>query len=312
MRSPAKLVGQCRDAAGHLSAPTNVELRYDGTPPARPKVKWAHRGESVFLAWVASKDVVRTRIVRAPGVKATEVCRRLLGKGRSYVDRRLRSGARYWYEVAVFDQAGNRCCADRRAPAGCRDLRAAGGCRRRRPPLVSWSPVKSAEFYNLQFWRGKAKLLTTWVRAPKLALRHAGRSKASRDARRRALQGVRVGGARHACEAALRQASGPGRLRRQTSLTPERLCAPAGMAAVAACGRIDTMRRNGHLARWPPAFYRRRGWAQRGLAGGARARLPGVPRTAAPRRRIHGLRGGVDGAGTRSGRAACARRRDRR
>ena len=33
--NPAKLVGQCRDAAGQLSEPTTVELRYDGTAPAR-------------------------------------------------------------------------------------------------------------------------------------------------------------------------------------------------------------------------------------------------------------------------------------
>ena len=59
--NPAKLVGQCRDAAGHLSEPTTVELRYDGTPPARPNVKWVNNGESISLAWTAGKDVVWRR-----------------------------------------------------------------------------------------------------------------------------------------------------------------------------------------------------------------------------------------------------------
>ncbi len=42
---PAKLVGQCRDVAGHLSAPITVELRYDSTPPDRPNVRWVLNGE---------------------------------------------------------------------------------------------------------------------------------------------------------------------------------------------------------------------------------------------------------------------------
>ena len=40
----------------------------------------------------------------------------------------------------------------------------------KKPPVVAWSPVAEARFYNLQLWRGKVKLLTTWVRSPKLKL----------------------------------------------------------------------------------------------------------------------------------------------
>ncbi len=40
----------------------------------------------------------------------------------------------------------------------------------KKPPVVAWSPVAEARFYNLQLWRGKVKLLTTWVQAPKLKL----------------------------------------------------------------------------------------------------------------------------------------------
>jgi hypothetical protein len=31
--------------------------------------------------------------------------------------------------------------------------------------------VSKARFYNLQLWRGKVKLLTTWPRSPKLKLK---------------------------------------------------------------------------------------------------------------------------------------------
>jgi hypothetical protein len=169
--NPAKLVGECRDAAGHVSAPFTVELRYDSTPPARPDVKWSHRGGLVSLAWVAAGDVVRAIVTRAPGRKTKKAAPIYDGKARKFVDRRIAPGTRYWYEVAVFDQAGNRAAQT----VGLRPIAGifapAEGAVVRRPPVVSWSPVKNARFYNLQLWRGKSKLLTTWVRAPKLALR---------------------------------------------------------------------------------------------------------------------------------------------
>lgn len=169
--SPAKLVGQCRDVAGQLSAPLTVELRYDNTPPARPAVKWAHRGTSISLSWTAAKDVVRAVVLRGPGLKSKKASSVYDGKARRLVDRRISSGTRYWYEVAVFDQAGNRAArtVGLRPVAGIFAPR--DGAVVRRPPLVSWAPVKGAGFYNLQLWRGKAKVLTTWVRDPKLALR---------------------------------------------------------------------------------------------------------------------------------------------
>ena len=38
------------------------------------------------------------------------------------------------------------------------------------PPVVEWVPVSKARFYNVQLWRGNLKLLTTWVKRPKLTL----------------------------------------------------------------------------------------------------------------------------------------------
>ena len=169
--SPAKLVGQCRDAAGNLSQPTTVELRFDSTPPEKPNVKWAHRGSSISLAWVVAKDVVQTRIVRAPGLKTKKAAVVYQGKGRAFVDRRLRSGTRYRYQVIVFDAARNRAVRNIGLHRMVGILAPAPGAVVRRPPVVEWSAEKGARFYNVQLWRGKAKLLTTWVRSPKLALK---------------------------------------------------------------------------------------------------------------------------------------------
>ena len=86
------------------------------------------------------------------------------GKSEAFLDRKLRTGTRYWYEVAVCRSGGERGVEDDR-----RSVRAVGiyapaeGAMVTRPPLVEWSPVRKARFYNLQLWRGNVKLLTTWV-----------------------------------------------------------------------------------------------------------------------------------------------------
>ena len=105
--NPAKIVGQCRDAAGHLSAPTTLELRYDGTKPARPNVRSAHRGTAITLSWTRPADVVRSVVVRAPGLKGKKPSVVYDGKANTHVDRKITPGVRYWYEVRLYDQAGN-------------------------------------------------------------------------------------------------------------------------------------------------------------------------------------------------------------
>ena len=79
--APAKLVGQCRDVAGHLSAPVTVELRYDSTPPARPKVRFSPRSSSISLGWALGKDVVRARIVADARARGHETWCRVHGQG---------------------------------------------------------------------------------------------------------------------------------------------------------------------------------------------------------------------------------------
>ena len=168
---PAKLVGQCRDAAGHLSAPTTVELRYDATPPARPNVAWVHRGDSISLSWTRGKDAVLAKVLRAPGRRGAKPGVVYQGKALKLVDRKIVPGKRYWYEVVLVDQAGNEASktVGLRPAAGI--YAPTEGSIVGKPPLVQWSPVAKARFYNLQLWRGNSKLLTTWVTHPSLALR---------------------------------------------------------------------------------------------------------------------------------------------
>lgn len=169
--NPAKIVGQCRDAAGHLSPPTTFELRYDGTKPARPNVRSAYRGTAIALSWTRAGDVVRSVVVRAPGPKGKKNVVVYQGKANTYVDRKVAPGARYWYEVRLFDEAGNVSATAIGLKPGAGIYSPADGAVVRRPPVVNWAGVQKARFYNLQLWRGKVKVLTTWPRSPKLKLR---------------------------------------------------------------------------------------------------------------------------------------------
>ena len=178
--NPAKLVGQCRDAAGHLSAPATVELRYDSTSPARPKVSAKPRGRQLELAWSAGKDVALSEVVRAPGLKGKKAQVVFRGKRNRLVDRKTKAGTRYWYEVKLYDQAGNVASATVNLKPSAGVYAPAEGAIVRAPPVVAWVAVRGARFYNLQLWLGRRKLLTTWPRDARLKLPKSWRFEGTR------------------------------------------------------------------------------------------------------------------------------------
>ena len=168
--SPAKIVGQCRDAAGHVSPPATLELQYDGTKPARPNVKSTHRGAAIALSWTTSDGVVRSEVVRAPGLRGKKATPIFKGVKRTFVDRRIAPGRRYWYEVRLVDQAGNVSTTTVALAPAVGIFSPLEGSTLTRVPTVTWSAVKGARFYNVQLWRGRVKVMTTWPAATKLTM----------------------------------------------------------------------------------------------------------------------------------------------
>ena len=59
------------------------------------------------LSWTAGKDVVWTKVIRAPGPKREKPAVVYQGRKREFLDKKLRTGTRYWYEVTLVDRAGN-------------------------------------------------------------------------------------------------------------------------------------------------------------------------------------------------------------
>ncbi|HEY1318091.1 MAG TPA: hypothetical protein VGF10_12785 [Gaiella sp.] len=160
--NPAKIVGQCRDAVGHLSAPVAFELRYDHTKPTRPVVKARRTSGGIAVSWKAPTDAVRAEVRRAPGGKGKQPAVVFAGKGVRVVDHKARAPSRYWYEVRVYDQAGNAASRTLAVQPSTGILLPVGGAVVKKAPLVRWVPVAKARFYNVQLWRGREKLLTTW------------------------------------------------------------------------------------------------------------------------------------------------------
>ena len=177
----ASLSGRCQDKAANWSNPKAVELSYDSTPPILTRVRAEISGRGISLKWIASKDALSFTILRRPGLKKKKVSTVYSGKARTFLDGQLRAGVKYRYTVTAFDQAGNGAARGLRAQAlrtVSRPSRAtaatsgvrgpAAGARLKTPPVLRWSAVAKATYYNVQLFRDGRKILTLWPTKPTL------------------------------------------------------------------------------------------------------------------------------------------------
>jgi hypothetical protein len=196
----------CRDQAGN-TASRLFSLKYDATPPMLSELKASGGNRTVTLSWRTSADIEWVEVVRTPGLgddPATTVFR---GLADSFVDGRVSSGVRYTYEVRAHDAAGNAASQtavavpvaegpDAAPPGPTARTPLPPRARRRRPqllsppagarlapgrpPLLRWTPVRGARYYNLQLWRRGRKILSVWPARPRYQLkarwRYGGRS----------------------------------------------------------------------------------------------------------------------------------------
>lgn len=177
----AQVVGRCWDRAGNVSAPGTFDLRYDATAPSLARVTASGRDHKVRLEW-AVPDAVDVELLREG--------RRLLSGGPSgaMVDRRLRNGHRYQYVVSATDAAGNTAKRALTVVPGPRLLGPRAGVALDHPPLLRWTRIRGADYYNVQVFRGKRKVLSAWPTRPKLRLpaawRYAGHKRRLKPGRR--------------------------------------------------------------------------------------------------------------------------------
>jgi hypothetical protein len=152
----AEVVGTCHDRAGNAAA-FSVPLRYQATPPSL-KVRVSPGDGRVSLSWRATGKV---QVVRSPGLRGAHASRLYEGTSRSFTDTHCRDGVRYTYSLRAKDGAGNVTKRSTAVTVGPRLVAPVEDVLVTTPPLLRWTPVRGASYYNVQLFKGH-KLLSTW------------------------------------------------------------------------------------------------------------------------------------------------------
>jgi hypothetical protein len=170
----ATVSGTCTDNAGNVSAPSAFGLRYDATPPSIQKAAAVGGDEVVDLRWAVS-GASSVEIWRSPGRGGASQTLLDTRPGGRVHDRGLRNGRRYDYRVRASDDAGNVATRVYSVVPGPRLIAPATGSSATAPPLLRWTEVRGARYYNVQLFRKGRKILSAWPERPRLQLEESWR-----------------------------------------------------------------------------------------------------------------------------------------
>jgi hypothetical protein len=180
----AAVVGRCSDNAGNSSR-RRYSLKFDATPPPVLGLRAVPGDRRVAIRWSTTPDVTFVQVLRIPGVGSNAASVVFKGPGSSFVDEDVDNGVSYVYRVDLRDAAGNESSDAVRAtprlpsadpPPGTGQLmpgprprgarlrfpRADAVISASRPPVLRWTRVKRARYYNVQLHRGGRKILSAW------------------------------------------------------------------------------------------------------------------------------------------------------
>lgn len=169
------LAGSCRDVAGNAAPEQRFAFRYDATAPRLRQVKARVAAGIARVGWQKPADAVLIRIDRIPGVNGAKRTQVYRGTGVRFLDRTVRKGIRYRYELSVVDAAGNVSGAAVATGRGQPLLSPARGAVVRRPVTLVWERASNARFYNVQLHRNGRKVLSAWPRSNRLRLTRSWR-----------------------------------------------------------------------------------------------------------------------------------------
>jgi hypothetical protein len=172
----ARIVATCRDNAG-LSASRTFPLRYDATAPDVSGATVRTGDRVVRLSWSPGANAT---VVRTPGTDGTASAVLYEGPGRAFTDREVRNGKQYRYVLTLADAAGNAASRELAAVPERRLLSPGRRATVAAPPLLRWTPVRRARYYNVQVLRGGRKILSAWPRRAQLQLKSRWRYRGKR------------------------------------------------------------------------------------------------------------------------------------
>jgi hypothetical protein len=169
--SSATIAGSCTDNAGN-SASASSALNYDATAPVLGKVRVDSKASSDLVHWAStsrSDTVVVQRWARGNEKQQAVLFR---GSGTAFADGKVAPGLEYNYAVQTFDQAGN--ASKRIVVAGLPKVLLLGKTgyvpRAAAKPILRWSRVHGAQYYNVQLYRGTKRVFAAWPAKNQLGL----------------------------------------------------------------------------------------------------------------------------------------------
>jgi hypothetical protein len=151
----------------------------DTTPPELVR-SFSGRGGAgqVTLRWELPADVdyVRVRIARQRLGRHWRPVRDLTTATR-FTDRAVENDVRYRYRIQSYDAAGNASTPVYTVERPSRIFAPQYGAVLTRPPLIDWTGVRNATYYNVQIWRNGRKILSRWPWKSSIQLRSTWRYK---------------------------------------------------------------------------------------------------------------------------------------
>ena len=136
-------------------------IKLDKMPPTLSKLAVRAGSRRLDLSWVASSDTQLVQVMRTSNAGGGKSGLVYSGTRASFRDTRVKVGTRYRYTVTAIDQAGNRAAKTLAVAAPGTLFAPMPGERVSRAPVLRWTPVKRAQYYNVQLVRGK-KILSAW------------------------------------------------------------------------------------------------------------------------------------------------------
>jgi hypothetical protein len=157
------------DWGGHAVA-AGFDVQVVNSVPPAPVHGFATRARngSVRLAWQKPTDWDAQRVVVSRAAKGTAQWRvvKRTESLTAFTDTRVANGREYRYRALSYDLVGNVSAPALADARPSRFMSPVWRAQLTRPPRLQWSPIRGADYYNVQVWRGPVKVLSRWPRRP--------------------------------------------------------------------------------------------------------------------------------------------------